>query len=115
MVGIPSGGVNAVITECGAKKVPYAVVLSGGFRESGRQGAVLQDELTAIAAQGRTRIVGPNCRDSPTYTRACTRRSAASRGLPGFAPGRSRSSRRAAASATASRLPARTPASAFAT
>ena len=61
VIAIPSGGVNPVIAECAAKKVPYAVVLSGGFRESGERGAMLQDELIALAARGGTRIVGPNC------------------------------------------------------
>ena len=61
VIGIPGGGVNAVIAECAAKRVPYAAVLSGGFRETGTAGAVRQDEMVALAAASGMRIVGPNC------------------------------------------------------
>ena len=61
IVGIPSRGVNAVIAECAAKKIPYAAVLSGGFREIGPGGAALQDEMVALARAGGMRLVGPNC------------------------------------------------------
>ena len=61
VIGIPATAVNAVVAECAARKVPFAVVQSGGFRESGERGAALQDELIALAAQGGTRIIGPNC------------------------------------------------------
>jgi acetyltransferase len=61
VIGIPAAGVNAVIAECAAKRVPFAVVLSGGFRETGAAGAALQEEMVALAASGGMRIVGPNC------------------------------------------------------
>ncbi|MBI4195044.1 MAG: acetate--CoA ligase family protein [Betaproteobacteria bacterium] len=61
VIGIPSRGVRAVIEECVARKVKYAVILSGGFRETGADGAALQDEIVALARAGGMRIIGPNC------------------------------------------------------
>jgi acetate---CoA ligase (ADP-forming) len=61
VIAIPATGVNAVISDCVAKRVPYAVVLSGGFRESGPAGAARQEEMLALAASSGLRIVGPNC------------------------------------------------------
>ncbi|HKA40461.1 MAG TPA: acetate--CoA ligase family protein [Burkholderiales bacterium] len=61
VIAIPAAGVNAVIADSVAKRVPYAVVLGGGFRESGPDGAALQDAMLARAAQTGLRIVGPNC------------------------------------------------------
>src|SRR5262245_17470853 len=61
VIAIPAAGVNAVISDCVAKGVPYAVVLSGGFRESGAAGAARQDEMLALAASSGLRVVGPNC------------------------------------------------------
>jgi acetyltransferase len=61
VVGIPAPGVKAVIAECAAKRISFAAVLSGGFREAGTAGAALQDELVALARASGMRLVGPNC------------------------------------------------------
>lgn len=41
--------------------VKSAVVISGGFAESGAQGTVAEKELAAIARKSGLRIIGPNC------------------------------------------------------
>jgi acetate---CoA ligase (ADP-forming) len=61
VLGVPSRSVLPVIEECAAKRVGYAVVLSGGFRESGPEGAALQERMVATARATGMRIVGPNC------------------------------------------------------
>ncbi|HEX2825079.1 MAG TPA: acetate--CoA ligase family protein [Burkholderiales bacterium] len=61
VIGVPARGVIPVIEECAAKRVPFAVVLSGGFRESGPEGIERQDRMLAIARAAGMRIVGPNC------------------------------------------------------
>jgi acyl-CoA synthetase (NDP forming) len=38
-----------------------AVVISGGFSETGAEGAVIEDELVKAARESGIRIVGPNC------------------------------------------------------
>jgi len=61
LIGVPSRGVVGVVEECAQKRVPFVVVPSGGFRESGPEGAALQDKMVAIARKAGMRIVGPNC------------------------------------------------------
>ncbi len=53
--------VPQVIEECGKKGVRAAVILSAGFRETGREGAQLEREVLAKAQKFGLRIVGPNC------------------------------------------------------
>jgi len=61
VIGVPARGVMPVIESCARKRVPFAVVLSGGFRESGAEGIERQERLLAIARAANMRIVGPNC------------------------------------------------------
>jgi acyl-CoA synthetase (NDP forming) len=53
--------VPAIFRQCVQKKVPAALVISGGFAEAGAQGAKLQNELVEIARAGNLRFTGPNC------------------------------------------------------
>ena len=43
------------------KRVPFVVILSGGFRESGPEGIAREQRMLAIARESGMRIVGPNC------------------------------------------------------
>jgi acetyltransferase len=61
VVVVPAPAVPGVIRDAGAKGVPAAVVISGGFAETGPEGARLQEELMAAAREGGVRVVGPNC------------------------------------------------------
>jgi acetyltransferase len=61
VVGVPAQGVLAVLESSALKKVPFAVVLSGGFRESGPEGVLREEKMLAIARAAGMRIIGPNC------------------------------------------------------
>jgi acetyltransferase len=61
VIGVPARGVLPVIEESAAKRVPFAVVLSGGFRESGPEGIERQEKMLEIARGAGMRVVGPNC------------------------------------------------------
>ncbi|MBI4192209.1 MAG: acetate--CoA ligase family protein [Betaproteobacteria bacterium] len=61
IIAVPSTSVAGVIEECGAAGVSFAIILSAGFREIGKTGAILQDELVAAARRSRIRVIGPNC------------------------------------------------------
>jgi len=61
VVIIPAKLVPATILQLGERKVRAAIVISGGFAESGDEGAVLQEELARNAARCGIRVVGPNC------------------------------------------------------
>jgi len=61
IIAVPAGIVSAVLTECGEKKVPYAVIITAGFREAGEKGRTLENEVLRVARENGIRIVGPNC------------------------------------------------------
>jgi acetyl coenzyme A synthetase (ADP forming)-like protein len=61
IVVIPSVFVPGVMKECAEKGVKAAVIISGGFREVGKEGKKLEESLAEIAVKSGIRIVGPNC------------------------------------------------------
>ncbi|MGH3823385.1 MAG: acetate--CoA ligase family protein [Pseudonocardiaceae bacterium] len=61
VVVVRAAAVPGVIRDAGAKGVPAALVISGGFAETEPGGAALQAEVLAAARAGGVRIVGPNC------------------------------------------------------
>jgi acyl-CoA synthetase (NDP forming) len=61
VVCIPAKLVPGIIEQCGAKGIPFAVVLGGGFRETGPEGIENEKRMLAAAKKGGVRIIGPNC------------------------------------------------------
>jgi len=61
VVIIPAKLVPDTILQLGERKVRAAIIISGGFAESGEEGAALQEELARNAARCGIRLVGPNC------------------------------------------------------
>jgi acetyl coenzyme A synthetase (ADP forming)-like protein len=61
VIAVPAKIVPAVLKDCGKKKIPFAVVISAGFAELGKEGKKLQDQIANIAHSSNMRIVGPNC------------------------------------------------------
>lgn len=61
VVAVPARAVPGVIADAGAAGVPVALVISGGFAETGPAGVALQQDLLREARSGGVRIVGPNC------------------------------------------------------
>jgi acyl-CoA synthetase (NDP forming) len=58
---LPTGVVPQVLEECGQKGIKRAVVVSGGFKEVGRDGALLEEKIVDIANHYGMRFLGPNC------------------------------------------------------
>ena len=58
---VPSGKVLDITEECGKKEVKNLIVLTAGFKETGREGAELEKELHALCKQYEMRMLGPNC------------------------------------------------------
>ena len=50
-----------VIQDCARAGVPVALILSGGFAETGPEGVALEAELKQAARAGGVRLIGPNC------------------------------------------------------
>ncbi len=61
VIATPAPTVPGIIRECIEEGVRGAVIISAGFKEIGEEGRRLEEEIRAIAAEGRVRIVGPNC------------------------------------------------------
>lgn len=61
VVIIPAKLVPATMLQLGERKVRSAIVITGGFAESGEEGAALQEEVVRNAARFGIRLVGPNC------------------------------------------------------
>ncbi|MGC9555072.1 MAG: acetate--CoA ligase family protein, partial [Thermoplasmatota archaeon] len=58
-VAVPADALLEVVEDCGRAGVRAMVVISGGFREVGREG--LQQEMVERAREQGIRIIGPNC------------------------------------------------------
>jgi acetyltransferase len=61
VVMIPAPIVPAVLKECGERGLGAVIVITGGFREAGPEGADLEHELAEIADHFDMRLIGPNC------------------------------------------------------
>ena len=61
VVALQAKYVPDVIMQCSSKGIGFAVVVGGGFREVGAEGAELERQMLAAARAGGVRIVGPNC------------------------------------------------------
>ncbi len=61
IVVVPARHVVSAVAQCGEAGVPAAVVVSGGFGETGPEGQARERELQEIAARYDLRLLGPNC------------------------------------------------------
>lgn len=61
VIAVPAVLVAGVLHECGEKKIPFAIVVSAGFKETGAEGKKLEDEIAAIAREHGIALLGPNC------------------------------------------------------
>lgn len=56
----PSHTIPGILEACGRKKIRWAIIETGGFREYSEEGAHLENEILRIARKWGIRIVGPN-------------------------------------------------------
>ena len=61
IIMVPAQFVATVIKECGRKKIKGAVIISAGFKESGKDGVKREQELKQLAKKHNINIIGPNC------------------------------------------------------
>ena len=61
IIVIPAQFVLEAVEELGKKGVKYAVIISAGFKESGTEGKVREQNLANLAKLYGIRIIGPNC------------------------------------------------------
>ncbi len=60
LIATPAATVPAILKECGQKGIPGAVILAGGFGETGNDGRKLEDEVVKAARASHVRLIGPN-------------------------------------------------------
>ena len=60
LICTPAQTVPALVDACGRKGIRGAVVLAGGFGESGEAGRQLEAEMVAAARRWGIRVIGPN-------------------------------------------------------
>ena len=61
-ISVKTENIPKVLNECVEKKVPWVIIFSSGFSETGDMlGLELEKELKHIIAGSNTRVVGPNC------------------------------------------------------
>lgn len=61
VIALPAPAVSATIQELGEKGIKNVVVISAGFKETGPDGAKLEQELIDKAQQYDINVLGPNC------------------------------------------------------
>jgi acetyltransferase len=61
VVVVPAGIVADVLDQCGKRGIKHAIVVSGGFSETGPEGEAREVVLAQVAEKHGLRIVGPNC------------------------------------------------------
>lgn len=61
IVFVPAPQVPGAIRECAMRRIPGAMIESGGFSETGEAGKKLQDLLRRISQETGIRLWGPNC------------------------------------------------------
>ncbi len=61
VTAVPAELTSRVIVECIKKKVKGAIIVSGGFSETGTEGRRIEEEILDVAKKAGLRVIGPNC------------------------------------------------------
>lgn len=61
VIVVPARVVPAVMKQCAKLKVNSVIIITAGFKEVGREGKELEQEVIGIAKQAGIRVIGPNC------------------------------------------------------
>lgn len=61
LIVVPASIVPQVLREAGEKMVRAAIIISAGFKETGEEGAKLEEEVRSIALEYKMTLLGPNC------------------------------------------------------
>lgn len=61
IIVVPAGHVIDTLHECGERGIQNAIVVSGGFSETGEEGNRREQEMLETARKYDIRIIGPNC------------------------------------------------------
>jgi len=60
LITTPARTIPAILEDCGIKGVHGAVIIAGGFSETGATGKDLEQEIVKVAQKHHIRLIGPN-------------------------------------------------------
>jgi acetyl coenzyme A synthetase (ADP forming)-like protein len=60
IIAVPARSVPAELETCGQRGIKGVIIISGGFRETGAEGAAREEEIVQIARRHGMRLLGPN-------------------------------------------------------
>jgi len=58
---VPPNATPKAIEECGQRGIKAVIIVASGFRESGSDGAILEQQCLEVACAYGIRLLGPNC------------------------------------------------------
>ncbi len=58
---VPASFAPDTLRQCGLRGIKAAILVSGGFRETGAEGAALEAETLRVVQEYGIRMIGPNC------------------------------------------------------
>jgi acetyltransferase len=61
VIATPAATVPTILEKCGQQEVAGAIIISAGFREVGKEGGILEEEVRSITQRYGLRVIGPNC------------------------------------------------------
>ena len=61
LIIVPAASAAQTLREVGLRGIRAAILTSGGFRETGSQGALLENEVLMACREFNIRLIGPNC------------------------------------------------------
>jgi len=61
IIAIPAKAVPAVMQQCAKIGVKSVIIITAGFKEIGKEGRELEQQIIQIAKQAGIRVIGPNC------------------------------------------------------
>lgn len=61
VIVLPAPVIPATLEACGQRGIRSVIIISGGFKEVGEEGAALEKQILEIAARYQMRLIGPNC------------------------------------------------------
>ncbi len=61
IVVVPAEAVPAVMQQCAKIGTKAVVIITAGFKEIGKKGKALEEQVIRIAKQAGIRVIGPNC------------------------------------------------------
>lgn len=61
VIATPAFTVPAIVEQCGIKWIKAVIIISAGFKEIGKDGEALENNIVKTAKKYGIRIIGPNC------------------------------------------------------